>query len=40
MLPKDSLITEQFIAGKEARVRLESVAALIPAAFTNGFAGY
>lgn len=37
-LPKDRLITEQIIAGKEARVRLESVAALIPQTFTNGFA--
>ena len=34
-LPKDRLITEQFIAGKEARVRLEAVAALIPATFTQ-----
>jgi len=37
-LPKDRLITEQFLQAKEARVRLEAVAALIPATFTNGFA--
>lgn len=37
-LPKESLITEQFIAGKEARVRLEAVANLIPATFTQQFA--
>ncbi|MEP6608170.1 MAG: DUF1501 domain-containing protein [Burkholderiaceae bacterium] len=35
MLPKEKLITEQVIAGKEARVRLESVAALIPATFNQ-----
>ena len=38
ILPKEKLITEQFLDGKEARVRLEAVAALIPAQFTNGFA--
>lgn len=38
MLPKERLITDQIIAGKEARVRLEAVANLIPATFTNGFA--
>ena len=38
MLPKASLINEQFLAAKEARVRLEAVASLIPATFTNGFA--
>jgi hypothetical protein len=37
-LPKESLITEQFLAGKEARVRLEAVAQLIPATFTQQFA--
>jgi hypothetical protein len=37
-LPKESLITEQFLAGKEARARLEAVAALIPATFTQQFA--
>ena len=36
-LPKEKLITEQFLQAKEARIRLESVAALIPATFTNGF---
>ncbi|MGH6611373.1 MAG: DUF1501 domain-containing protein [Burkholderiaceae bacterium] len=38
MLPKEKLLTEQFIAGKEARVRLEAVAALIPQAFNQQFA--
>jgi len=38
LLPQERLITEQFIAGKEARVRLEAVAALIPATFTQQFA--
>ena len=38
LLPKERLITEQFIAGKEARARLEAVSQLIPATFTNGFA--
>ena len=38
MLPKERLLTEQVIAGKEARVRLEAVAALIPAQFNQQFA--
>ena len=38
LLPKERLITEQFIAGKEARIRLEAVAALIPATFSQQFA--
>lgn len=38
MLPQERLITDQFLAGKEARVRLEAVAALIPATFTQQFA--
>ena len=33
MLPKERLITDEFMAGKEARVRLAAVAANIPAAF-------
>ena len=33
MLPKERLITEEFIAGKEARVRLQAVANNVPAAF-------
>ncbi|HVE88289.1 MAG TPA: DUF1501 domain-containing protein [Burkholderiaceae bacterium] len=38
MLPKERLLTEQVIAGKEARVRLEAVAANIPQAFNQQFA--
>ncbi|MDQ3188508.1 MAG: DUF1501 domain-containing protein [Pseudomonadota bacterium] len=37
MLPKERLLTEQFIAGKEARVRLEAVAANIPQQISQQF---
>lgn len=33
MLPKERLVTDEFMAGKEARVRLQAVAANIPQAF-------